>query len=261
MVINKFPQHSIDIDLEISIKNIKISRSKYVKYLGLWLDDDLKFPTHIQRVAQQQASGCGTCQKSALHMATNHFYHDSYFRRLYLLYKLAFSLKVDIAVDDFRFVTSFVLIRHLVARSHCRDCCACMHRSCRGCNKRLETHLVKHTGMFYGIKSFFKVDAIIALFYSITYSKLQYGILTWGSAKKNELGALSTRLHKMIKTITFAKKFCHISPIFKALYILKIDDIYQLELGKLMCQTFNGKIPQKNGKDFIKLAFVHKHYT
>ena len=28
----------------------------------------------------------------------------------------------------------FVLIRLLVARSHCCDSCACMHRSCSGCN-------------------------------------------------------------------------------------------------------------------------------
>ena len=57
------------------------------------------------------------------------------------------------------------------------------------------------------------------------WMQLQYGILTWGSVEKNELGALSTRLNKMIKTITFAKKFGHVSSIFKALNILKIDDI------------------------------------
>ena len=104
---------------------------------------------------------------------------------------------------------------------------------------------------------------MITLFYSFIYSKLQYGILTWGSAKKNEPGALSTRLNKMIKTITntFAKKFCHVSSIFKALNLWKIDDIYQLELGKFMYQTFNGNIPQKIDKDFIKLGSVHKHYT
>ena len=97
LVINKFPQQPIDIDLEISINNIKIIRSKYVKYLGLLLDDNLKFHTHIQH---------------------------------------------------------------------------------------LETHLAKYTGMFYRIRSYLKMDAIITLFYSFIYSKLQYGILTWGSAKK-----------------------------------------------------------------------------
>ena len=64
----------------------------------------------------------------------------------------------------------------------------------------------------------------------------------------------------MIKTITFAKKFCYVSPIFKALNILKIDDIYQLELGKFMYQKFDGNIPQKIDKDFIKLSTVHQRY-
>ena len=72
---------------------------------------------------------------------------------------------------------------------------------------------------------------------------------------------MSTRLNKIIKIITFAKKFFQVSSIFKALNILKIDDICQLELGKFMYQTFNGNIPQKIDKDFIKLSFVHKHYT
>ena len=126
--------------------------------------------------------------------------------------------------------------------------------------QRLETHLAKYTGMFYQIRSYLKIDAMITLFYSFIYSKLQYGILTWGSAKKNELGALSTCLNKMIKTITFAKRFCHVLPIFKALNILKID-IYQLELEKFMYQKFNDNIPQKIDKDLKKLSFVHKHYN
>ena len=45
------------------------------------------------------------------------------------------------------------------------------------------------------------------------------------------------------------------------LNILKIDGIYQLELGKFMYQTFNGNILNKIDKDFIKLTSVHKHYT
>ena len=48
-------------------------------------------------------------------MVTSHFYHDSYVVD-------GVRLKVNITVDDFRFVVCniFVLIRHLVARSHCR---------------------------------------------------------------------------------------------------------------------------------------------
>ena len=59
LVINKFPQHPIDIDLEISINNIKIIHSEFVKYLGLWLDDDLKFHTHIQHLETHLAKYTG----------------------------------------------------------------------------------------------------------------------------------------------------------------------------------------------------------
>ena len=59
LVINKFLQQPIDIDLEISINNIKIIRSKCLKYLGLWLGDDLKFPTHIQHLETNLAKYTG----------------------------------------------------------------------------------------------------------------------------------------------------------------------------------------------------------
>ena len=51
--------------------------------------------------------------------------------------KISFGLYIYIAVGNFPFVVCniFVLIRLLVARSHCCDSCACMHRSCSGCNK------------------------------------------------------------------------------------------------------------------------------
>ena len=64
-----------------------------------------------------------------------------------------------------------------------------------------------------------------------------------------------------LKTMIFAKKFCDVSSIFKALNILKIKDIPLLELGKFVYQTFKGNFPHKIDMDSVKLASVHKHYT
>ena len=57
------------------------------------------------------------------------------------------------------------------------------------------------------------------------------------------------------------EKICHVSPIFKALNILQIEDIYQLEPGRFMYQTYTGNFPHKIDKDFVKLTSVHKYYT
>ena len=110
--------------------------------------------------------------------------------------------------------------------------------------------------MFYRIRSYLKVDAMITLFYSIIYSILHYGILSWDSAKRSELGALSTCLNKIIKTDAFAKKLFPVTLIFKVLDILQIEDINQLELGKFMYQTFKGNIPHKIDEGFMKLSPV-----
>ena len=71
LVINKFPQQPIDIDLEISIYNIKIIGSKYVKYLGLWLDDDLKFHTHIQQLETHLAIYTGMFYRIRSYVSQN----------------------------------------------------------------------------------------------------------------------------------------------------------------------------------------------
>ena len=86
-------------------------------------------------------------------------------------------------------------------------------------------------------------------------------VFSLGAQLENDLGASPTRLNKVIKTIIFAKKFCHQQYIFKALDVLKIKAIYQLELGKFMCQTFKGNIPHEIDTDSIKLTSVHKHCT
>ena len=62
----------------------------------------------------------------------------------------------------------------------------------------------------------------------------------------------------MIKTIIVAKKFCHALSIFKALNILKIDDIYRLESIKFMYQTFNENISHKIDRtSFNSLLYIN----
>ena len=71
-------------------------------------------------------------------MATSHFDYDNCFHSLRSVCKLTN------AVGDFLFVVCsiFVLIRHFVAGSHCRNSCACMPRSWRDCNTRVVLFLL-----------------------------------------------------------------------------------------------------------------------
>ena len=84
------------------------------------------------------------------------------------------------------------------------------------------------------------------LYYSLVYSRVQYGIILWGSTFKSILRELEVRLNNrpIVRTITGNWKFDHVTPLFKQLKLLKLhDDIYQLELGKFMYQLNWNKLP------------------
>ena len=71
-------------------------------------------------------------------------------------------------------------------------------------------------------------------YYSLVYSRIQYGIILWGSTCKSVLRELKVGLNDIVRTITGSRKFDHFLPLFKQLKLLKSHDIYQLVLGKFM---------------------------
>jgi len=52
-------------------------------------------------------------------------------------------------------------------------------------------------------------DVLLMLYYSLVYSRIDYGNVIWRNAAKTYLQKLSTRLNNIIRTITFSTKFCH----------------------------------------------------
>ena len=61
--------------------------------------------------------------------------------------------------------------------------------------------------------------------------RIQYGFVIWGNALKIHLKELTIRLKNIIPTITFCKKFKHMTNRYKNLNLLKLNDIYKLELA------------------------------
>ena len=81
------------------------------------------------------------------------------------------------------------------------------------------------------------------LYYSLVYSRIQHGIILWGSTFKSVQRELERKLNNIVRTITGSWKFEHVSPLFKQLKLLKLHDIYKLELGKFMYQLNWNKLP------------------
>ena len=98
------------------------------------------------------------------------------------------------------------------------------------------------------------------LYCCFIYSRIQYGIVIWCKALKIYL-KLSVRLNNNIGTITFSKKYSHLTSLYKNLNLLKLNDIYKRELAKFMYQLHYGILPKSFYDRFIRLSAIHNYST
>ena len=65
-------------------------------------------------------------------------------------------------------------------------------------------------------------------------SQVQYGIILWGFTFHSTFRELEVRLNDIVGTMTGRRKLDHESPLYKNLSLIKLQDIYKLELAKFM---------------------------
>ena len=174
MLINKQPCSPCNFDISLSLRTFTLKRERTVKCLGLYIDDCLKWSSHVHH---------------------------------------------------------------------------------------LSLHLARYTGLIYRIRDFVPLQTLCMLYYSLIYSRIQYGLLVWGTAAKSQLNELMIRLNNVIRTITYSSKYCPMTVRYKTLNFLKLSGIYKLELGKFMYQLHHVELPEMLYDSLVKIDEVHNHNT
>ena len=73
---------------------------------------------------------------------------------------------------------------------------------------------------------------------------------------------IEVRLNRIIRIATFSSIYTPINTLYKQLNILKISDIYHLELGKFMYQLCSDRLPAVFSQLFKKrIKEIHSHNT
>jgi len=89
----------------------------------------------------------------------------------------------------------------------------------------------------------------------------QYCFISWGTANNSVLQRLSVLQNNILRIMTFTKYRCHLTPLYKNLKILKMNDIYQFELAKFMHKFHHGKLPEIYKEYFQETSSVHSYQT
>jgi len=99
------------------------------------------------------------------------------------------------------------------------------------------------------------------LYFGLAHCHLKYYIVSWVTATNSVLQSLEVVHNNILRTITYNNYRCHITLVYKSLNILKLHDIYKLELTKLMHKFHHEMLPTSFKDLFQKTAEVHCHST
>ena len=124
--------------------------------------------------------------------------------------------------------------------------------NCSAHAQYLSLQLAKCCSMLYQVRGYVTEQTLIMLYHSFACSRISYRITAWGTAANKYLKEIETKLNKIMRTITWNKKFSRATQLYKNLKLLKLRGVYNLELVKFMHQIYSNKI-------FTKLEKIHSH--
>ena len=101
---------------------------------------------------------------------------------------------------------------------------------------------------------------LMLLYHSLVGTYLQYGIASWGSAKSNALSKLQNLQNKVVRYITHSSH-TNLEQKYKDLDILKLDDLYFLEVGKFMFRHSKQLLPSAFDEYFRNIDHAHPTKT
>ena len=125
----------------------------------------------------------------------------------------------------------------------------------------LRKKLNKSIGIIYKMKNLAPLRVLLSLYYALFHSHLNYGICVWGNAPEQELKHIFLSQKKVIRIITNSDYLANTDPLFKKTGILKLDDIFKLQMSSLMWDFENGTLPQCFSNYFTKVNQSHNHST
>ena len=125
----------------------------------------------------------------------------------------------------------------------------------------LNLQLARYSGLFTRLRRYVTNEILCFVYYSIIYSRIKYGILSWDTASNSLLKKVEIRLNRILRVITNKSIYTPVGMLYTSLNTLKVTDIYNLELGKFMLELENNKLPRVFLNFFKKINEIHSHET
>ena len=105
--------------------------------------------------------------------------------------------------------------------------------------QKISNKVSRTLGVMCRLKNYLPVHILRLLYNSLVLPYLQYGILTWGF----KIGRIEKLQKRAVRIITCSKYNAHTEPLFKTLNLLKVGDMFTLNLLKMYYKYKNQSLP------------------
>ena len=137
--------------------------------------------------------------------------------------------------------------------------------------KNVTLKISRGIGILAKLKPFLKDKLLKNIYYSLVYSHLSYGIQVWGSADQTSLNRLNILQNKAMRVMS-GKQYFQIygqepgplpssEPLYKELEILKLEDIFKLNISSFVFSTLVQESPVNFHNWFSYDHDIHEHST
>ena len=109
--------------------------------------------------------------------------------------------------------------------------------------KLIELKIAKVVGILNKLRFFFPKTTLLLLYYAVVHPYFLYALPVWGCTFPSYLRKLQCLQNKAFRIIFNSNRLTLVTPIFHALEILKIKDLFKYEVGKLMFQFCKKNFP------------------
>ena len=145
-------------------------------------------------------------------------------------------------VSDFCFL-GLIINEHLSWKSHI---------------DKISNKISKFNGILNKLKHFVPKHILRSLYCCLIQSQMNYCILAWGS----DSNRLAKNQKKSVRIITCSRYNAHTEPLFKRLRIIKINDLFELNLLKFYQKLLNGRLPTYfDDFELDTMEDIHEHDT
>jgi len=123
---------------------------------------------------------------------------------------------------------------------------------------KISSKISRTLGIMGRLKRFLPLNILRTLYTSLILPHLNFGVLAWGFQPLR----LFTLQKKAVRLITNSKYNSHTSGIFKSLNLLKLDDIFKVQLLKFYFKLKKGSLPAYwNSFYLVPVASTHNYAT